>query len=120
VNNLPIEALLLLLFAIAVVLNFLKLRAANKKRAQAPGHTPAQEEEIPDEVWTGRPASERPRTAAEVLAQRRAEAPTVTPARAQRRFDRQTLLGSRRKVQDAFVLATIVGRCRADEPHEIR
>ena len=119
-NGLPIEVILLLLFGIATVLNFLKRRAANKKRAAAASNAPPQEEEIPEEIWREQPAAQRPRTAADILAKRRAEVPAVTPARPQRRFDRQTLLGSRRKVQDAFVLATIVGRCRADEPHEIR
>jgi hypothetical protein len=37
-----------------------------------------------------------------------------------RRFSRSSLMGSRREVQNAVVVATILGPCRAFEPHDIR
>ena len=37
-----------------------------------------------------------------------------------RRFSRASLLGNRRAVQRAVVVATILGPCRAFEPHDIR
>ena len=54
--------------------------------------------------------------AADTIADTRA----VPPARRGRRFARRSLFANRRKVQDAFVVAAILGRCRADEPHDIR
>ena len=35
-----------------------------------------------------------------------------------RRYSRQALMGSRREVQKAIVIATIMGPCRADEPYQ--
>ena len=37
-----------------------------------------------------------------------------------RRFSRKALMGNRRDAQDAIVIATILGPCRAYEPHDIR
>ena len=36
------------------------------------------------------------------------------------RFSRKALLANRRDVQNAIVIATIIGPCRAFEPHEVR
>ena len=36
-----------------------------------------------------------------------------------RRFSRRSLMGSRRAVQDAIVIAAILGPCRAYRPHDI-
>lgn len=44
--------------------------------------------------------------------------PRAAPAR--RRFSRGSLMGDRRAVQNAVVIATILGPCRAFEPHDIR
>jgi hypothetical protein len=38
----------------------------------------------------------------------------------QRRFSRSALMGGRREVQNAVVIATILGPCRAFEPHDIQ
>jgi hypothetical protein len=46
----------------------------------------------------------------------RPEAPAALRARPRRRFDRQSLMGTRWEVQNAVVIATIVGQCRALEP----
>lgn len=48
----------------------------------------------------------------------RNDAPRAAPAR--RRFSRNALMGDRRAVQNAVVIATILGPCRAFEPHDIR
>ncbi|MDP2430414.1 MAG: hypothetical protein Q8O33_00095 [Pseudomonadota bacterium] len=42
------------------------------------------------------------------------------PAPRPRRFSRKSLMGSQRDVQNAVVIATILGPCRAFEPHDIR
>ncbi len=46
----------------------------------------------------------------------RTEAPAALRTRPRRRFARQSLMGTRRDVQNAFVIATILGPCRALEP----
>ena len=50
----------------------------------------------------------------------RSASPGASPALPQRRFSRNALMGNRRDVQNAIVIATIVGPCRAFEPHEVR
>jgi hypothetical protein len=37
-----------------------------------------------------------------------------------RRFSRGALMGSRREMQNAVVIATILGPCRTFEPHDLR
>lgn len=50
----------------------------------------------------------------------RSESPSVSIAVAQRRFSRKSLMANTRDVQNAIVTATIMGRCRAFEPHDVR
>ena len=50
----------------------------------------------------------------------RSRAPEASTALARRRFSRRSLMGNRRDVQNAIVIATILGPCRAYEPHEVR
>ncbi|WBL64130.1 MULTISPECIES: hypothetical protein [unclassified Thauera] len=50
----------------------------------------------------------------------RSAAPEASRAPPRRRFSRASLLGGRREVQNAVVVATILGPCRAFEPHDIR
>jgi len=45
----------------------------------------------------------------------RTDAPAAIRARPRRRFARRSLMGTRRDVQNAFVIATILGPCRALE-----
>jgi hypothetical protein len=73
-----------------------------------------------EEPWQLQPAAVAVPSTVDLLPWRRDTAPALLPARGRRRFARRTLLGTRRQVQDAFVLATILGRCRGDEPHDIR
>ena len=44
----------------------------------------------------------------------------TAPASARHRFSRKALMANRRDVQNAIVIATIIGPCRAFEPHEVR
>ena len=48
----------------------------------------------------------------------RSDVPMVVPVR--QRFSRSSLMGSRRAVQNGVVVATILGPCRALEPHDVR
>jgi len=122
-KGLPFELLFILLFGALVLYNFIKQRAAGL-RPPEPAQDEPEPDDIPEAIWGRNPQDRTTWTepVAPVLAPRRmsAAADTATPAVRRRRFDRQALLGTRRRVQDAFVVATILGRCRADEPHEER
>ena len=50
----------------------------------------------------------------------RGQASSTLSAPVKSRFSRLSLMGSRRDVQNAIVVATFVGRCRAYEPHDVR
>ena len=52
--------------------------------------------------------------------ERRPERRAVPATRGPRRFSRDYLFGNRRRLQDAVVIAAIVGPCRSEEPHDIR
>jgi hypothetical protein len=125
-RGLPFELLLILFLGAVVLYTFLRQRAQGL-RLPEPAQGQPETEDIPEAVWR-RDAPERATrtdTAPPVRAQPRTWAAADTaPQGAQggrrRRFDRQALLGTRQRVQDAFVVATILGRCRADEPHEVR
>lgn len=47
-------------------------------------------------------------------------APVSSLVPPRRRFSRASLMGARREVQNAVVVATILGPCRAFEPHDVR
>ncbi|MEO7853293.1 MAG: hypothetical protein ABIR94_13705 [Rubrivivax sp.] len=130
-NSLPTELIFLLLIGGAVVFNFLTQRAARRqqilKRQQAEAAqgdltelSELERQAMGEEVWQFQPAAPTAPSPAALKAWRGEPAPAVSKVRGRRRFSRRTLLGSRRQVQDAFVLATILGRCRGDEPHDIR
>lgn len=124
-RGLPIELFLILFFGAIVLFNIIRQRAAGRgapEEAAADGDE-QDPDDIPEAVW--RRGSLEPVDFAEAMVAaptpRRMPAPAAAaPATRRRRFDRQALLGTRRSVQDAFVVATILGRCRADEPHEVR
>lgn len=117
----PTELIYALLFGAALLLNFVMQRVAKRKQREVVQNEPLPEE-IPEEVWGHAPLTPyvMPEPVAVGAPARRAAAPTVPPARRGRRFARRSLFANRRKVQDAFVVAAILGRCRADEPHDIR
>ena len=114
----PPELLLLVLLGIAALLNFVMQRAARQRQAEAAQEEPAQDE-IPEHVWRVQPVADLSPAATHDPAPRPAKVRSASPAPPRHRFSRQALFGSRRKVQDAFVVATILGRCRGDEPHEV-
>ena len=116
-QGLPSELLYVLLFGAFLLLNFAMQKAARRREAEAAKNQPAPEE-IPEEEWRGS-ASGLPPPATAGAAQRRAAPPAAAPLPARRRYSRQALLGSRRQVQEAFVVATILGPCRGDQPDQI-
>jgi hypothetical protein len=121
VRGVPTELFILLLFGIALLFNWAMQRAARRQRAEAARQAPLPDQPVPQEIpeppWPLRRDADLPPPGMPVASPYRAAAPIAAPSR--RRFNRQTLFGDRRRLQDAFVAATILGRCRADEPHEI-
>jgi hypothetical protein len=122
-KGLPFELLLILFIGAIALFNFIKQRAAGLRPPEATQAEP-EPDDITEALW-GRGPLDRttmtePETPAPAPRRMSAAADSATPADRRRRFDRQALLGTRRRVQDAFVVATILGRCRADEPHEER
>lgn len=128
----PPELIYILIFGAVLLFNFLMQKAARRQQEEAAKNAPP-DEEIPEEEWnaaqvaatamampTPRPEPE------EVLAHRRRVAaqvpvpPPMTRDGRRLRVARQALFGARWDIQEAVVVATILGRCRADEPHEVR
>ena len=118
----PPELIYILIFGAVLLFNFVMQKAVRRQQEAAAKNAPI-EEEIPEEEWNAAPVTAvvwpEP---AEVLAHRRPDlAPAASPrARTRLRVARQALFGARWDIQEAFVVATILGRCRADEPHEVR
>ena len=115
-NGLPAELIYVLVFAAFVLLQYLMKRFGPQQQQD-----PAQIEglpQIPEEVMET--PGECPVSSVDVGHFGRTEAPSASPPLPGRRFSRKTLMGTRREMQNAIVIATILGPCRAYEPHDIR
>jgi hypothetical protein len=119
----PEDLIVFLLFGAFVLLQILRnWRRSKARRGKGePAATDPAEMEMPAEAeapvqlpWTPTLVEgPRPKPAAQ---SRHAQ----MPARPQtRRFSRSTLIGDRRSLQDGFVVATILGPCRALRPREM-
>lgn len=119
-KNIPTELLYVLMFLAIVLFQYLMKRFG----PQAPQEPAWDErlEQMPEEeelaAATATPAAAFGISGVAAGLSARRAAPRVAPAR--RRFSRNSLMGNRREVQDAVVVATILGPCRAFEPHDIR
>jgi len=118
----PPELLLVLfVLAIAVVQFILKLRRARPRPPpeSVPDETPL---EVPESAWTRAQPTPPVRSVPGVPEIRfgRSAAATVSIRPPRGRFARSSLIGNRRDMQNAIVIAAIVGPCRALEPHDIR
>jgi hypothetical protein len=124
-NGISMDVVSILLFA-AVVLGQLFMQIY--RRRQAARRTPTVAESGNESVMDFEPDDEAQGYAplavpAEPVVHHPAYVPLrpvqekPAPARI-RRHSRRVLLGSPRRVQDAVVVATILGRCRAFEPHD--
>ncbi len=113
-----------LIFVLIFVGTYLAQYVLKRRRSQTP-REPAQDDgatQAPAETPPDFDGSDEPipiawgpsRTAAEPLA--RPVPPAAPRARPPRPYSRQALMGTRRDVQNAVVIATILGPCRALEP----
>jgi hypothetical protein len=126
-KGLPTELIYLLIFGGILLFNFVAQQAARRRRAEGrqeeevqevPQDEPLHDEPIPDfwgrspeppqEVWPVPATPVRPVTQTEL--------PIASSARRVSRFSKRSLLGSRRDMQNAIVIAMILGPCRALEP----
>jgi hypothetical protein len=121
----------LLIYALLVVgfalFSFIGQRAA--KRAQQQEQQTAQEQQAPhspeagllEHVWGQRSQAALPAAAAPAAATRSVEAiPAAATLPARRRAALSALLRSKQDLRDAIVVMTVLGPCRALQPHESR
>lgn len=118
----PEDLIAFLLFGAFVLVQMLRNWRRNKRRvpvepaATVPTETqtPAEAEALVPLPWTPTvvegPRQKPPAAAQPVLSSQRAQA---------RLFARRTLMGDRRSLQDAIVVATILGPCRAQRPRDM-
>ena len=124
-RDFPPELIYVLIIGAVLLFNLVMQKAARQRQEQAAKNAPV-EQEIPEEQWSAAPvtAAVKPEPEEVLVHRRRIAAPAAPPPRTQAgkrlRVARQALFGDRWDVQEAVVVATILGRCRADEPHDVR
>ena len=115
-KGLPEELIYVLMFGAALLVQYLMKRFGPQPQPPSP-----QEEPIPEIPEREQAAPEvSPVSAASDTRFGRSAPPGASPALPQRRFSRKALMANRRDVQNAIVIATIMGPCRAFEPHDVR
>lgn len=132
-DGLPQELLFALVFGAVLLAQFLFERLRLRKRGPLSETESASQGEPETEEW-GEPDTGAPEPRAVEVPQPVqvvhpvpvravvAAPPRAVPAparRTARRFSRRALMGNRRAVQDAVVIAAILGPCRAYQPHDI-
>ena len=113
-KGLPEELIYVLMFGAVLLVQYLMKRFG--PQPSSPQEEPVPE--IPEQEQAT--AQTSPVAAASDSRFGRSGAPGASPAFPEHRFSRRALLGNRRDVQNAVVIATILGPCRAYEPHDIR
>ena len=115
-DRFPTELIYVLAFAAIVLFQYMMKRFAPQEQQES-----AQDEQLVQEPEEAQPAP-APSPVSDVAVGHfgRSEAPSLSSALPRHRFSRGSLLGTRREVQNAIVIATILGPCRAYEPHDIR
>ena len=109
-NGFPTELIYGLVFAAVLLLQYLLKRFAQPQQQERLAQIPEEMNETPA-------ASSVSPIAVGHFG--RDEAPSASSVLPGRRFAKQSLMGTRREVQNAIVIATIMGPCRAFEPHHV-
>jgi len=105
-----------LIFAAIVLFKFLM----NRFGPQPQPHSP-QDQPVPEIMAEDQEAADfSPLPAASDTRFGRTGAPSASTPPPRGRFARRSLMGTRREMQNAIVIATILGPCRAFEPHDLR
>jgi hypothetical protein len=109
------QVLLVIIFILAPLINFIMRRARRRLADQLPRQEPpAPTQRQPRVVLTAAPpAAPSP---AGTHAPQQTRVPAISVSRAQRRFSKRSLLGSPRDVRRGIIIMTILGPCRANEP----
>ena len=115
-KGLPEELIYALIFGVVLLLQYLMKRFGPQPQPQSPQEEPVAE--IPEHEQAT-PETSSVSTASDIRFGR-SGSPSASTTLPQRRFSRKSLMGNRRDVQNAIVIATILGPCRAFEPHDVR
>ena len=118
-NSISNEVLYAVLFAVVLLFQYLMKRFGPQK----PNEPPKEEQlaQIPEEVEAApAPSTAAPAFVDQGFGRSQARNPRPRPEVSRRRFTRNALMGSRQRMQEAVVIAVILGPCRAYEPHDIR
>ena len=115
-DSFPTELIYALIFGAILLLQYLMKRFGPQEQQDSARQQDLPE--IPGEVMESPAAS--PVFSVDVGHFGRTEAPSASPLLPERRFSRRSLMGTRREVQNAIVIATILGPCRTFEPHDTR
>lgn len=116
-SNFPTELIYLLAFAAFALVQYLLKRFGRAE--QLDGTSPDETLEEPyDKIEESPVASALQSASVEHFG--RGQAASARSAPVGNRFSRISLMGTRRDVQNAVVVATILGPCRAYEPHDAR
>ena len=115
-KNLPEELIYVLIFGAIMLVQFLMKRFVPQPQPSSP------QDELVAETEEQKQAAlqDCPGSAACVSGVGRSLPRRTVLAAPRHRFSRNALLANRRDVQNAIVVATIMGPCRAFEPHEVR
>ena len=123
-KNIPEELIYVLIFGVILLVQYLMKRFGPQQQpdeapqeAPLPQEQPAAQEELLPDIWGRAPAvpAVLPVTASDIRFGRTA-APGASAPLQGHRFSRRALMGNRRDMQNAVVIATILGPCRALEP----
>ncbi len=112
----PAELIYVLIVAGIVLFQYVMKRLRPQAQQESVQNEPLAQ--IPEEVKETPAASSVSHASAGLLG--RPEAPGVSSRLTRPRYSRGSLMGARRDVQNAIVIATILGPCRAYEPHDVR
>ena len=124
-DKFPQELVFALIFGAVVLVQFLLKhlrRRGPRTEAEAEAEVEAEEGPARDTVAQLPRAAEAPQPAQALPTLAVPASPRAAPTplrRDPRRFSRRSLMGNRRAVQDAVVIAAILGPCRAYRPHDI-
>ncbi len=115
-NSFPTELIYVLVFGAILLFQYVMKRFGPQQQPQFPqdervAEIPEQAQATPETSWVS--------AASDIRFGRSVTTSAAAPL-PERRFSRRALMGNKRDVQNAIVIAAILGPCRAFEPHDIR